>query len=356
MSVFKHPEFQDHEQVVFVNDQSTGLRAIIAVHDTRLGPAVGGCRMFPYNSDDEALTDVLRLSRGMTFKSALAGLPFGGGKSVIMGDPRHEKTPAMMAAMGAAVDRLGGAYVIAEDSGTSPLDMRQASTRTPYVKGLEDNDHGGDPSPHTAQGVFLGIKAAIKTVYKTTDLEGIRVAIQGLGHVGYHLAGLLSKAGVSVMGCDIHAPNVRRAEQHFGLIPIACDEIMTADCDVLAPCALGATLNAQSIPNLRAKIVAGAANNQLASAEDGERLHAQGVVYCPDFAVNAGGVIEIHHQGLQSTKAVRDTAINGVGEVVLEILERSQQSGISTQRVAIELAEERLRIAHAPAHALQNSA
>lgn len=342
MSIFKHPEFRGHEQVVFAHDMKTGLRAIIAIHDTRLGPAVGGCRMFPYSNDDDALTDVLRLSRGMTYKSALAGVPFGGGKSVIMGDPRHEKTPELMAAMGAAVDRLGGHYVIAEDSGTSPIDIRHASTRTPYVTGLEDNALGGDPSPHTARGVFLGIQAGVKQAYGKGDLSGLRVAVQGLGHVGYHLAQLLIESGATVLGADIQEPNLRRAAKFLGVLPVAIDDIVYADCDVFAPCAMGAILNAQTINGLKARVVAGAANNQLATPEDDDRLRDRGILYCPDFAINAGGVIEIYHQKLNSADAVRWAANNEIGKTVERILNQSAETGRGTEQVAIAMAKERL--------------
>jgi leucine dehydrogenase len=348
MTVFNHREFNHHEQVIFANDARTGLRALIAIHDTRLGPAVGGCRMYPYAQDDDAINDVLRLSRGMTYKSALAGLPFGGGKSVIIGDPRHDKSPELMRAMGGAVERLGGNYVIAEDSGTSPRDMRYIAERTRHVSGVEDNSHGGDPSPATAYAVFLGIKAGIKHAYGSEELIGLRVAIQGLGHVGYHLARHLQQAGATVLGSDLHRPNVERAQRDFGLIPVAVDEILTASCDVFAPCAMGAILSAHTIPQLRARVVAGAANNQLAHDDDDERLLDRGIVYCPDFAINAGGIVEVYHQHKNSTDTLRKAALMHIGDTVTNILNRATASGQATQRVAIAMAEERLSQAAKP--------
>lgn len=348
MSVFNHPEFNHHEQVVFAEDATSGLRAIIAIHDTRLGPGVGGCRMYPYARDEDALTDVLRLSRGMTYKSALAGLPFGGGKSVIIGDPRHDKTPQLMRAMGDAVERLGGAYVLAEDSGTSPADMRYAAERTRHVSGLEDNAHGGDPSPSTAYGVFLGLRAGVTQAFGSDDLTGIRVAIQGLGHVGFHLARHLCEAGAMVLGSDIHAPNIERAHAELGVIPVDPSAILATDCEVFAPCALGAILNRDSINQLKARVIAGAANNQLATELDDERLLERGIVYCPDFAINAGGIIEVFHQQQGSAESVRQAALDNIGNVVETILARAQQSGQSTQKVAVALAESRLAQKAAP--------
>lgn len=343
MSVFNHPEFRHHEQVVFAEDHATGLRAIIALHDTRLGSAVGGCRMFPYTSDEDALTDVLRLSRGMTYKSALAGLPYGGGKSVILGDPRHDKTPELMQAMGAVVERLGGAYVIAEDSGTSPQDMRHMAEVTGHVSGVEDNDHGGDPSPATAYGVFLGIKESVRHHFGSDSLTGRRVAIQGLGNVGYHLVRHLTEAGATVLGSDIHAPNVDRAQRDFGLIPVPSNQLIDVECDVFSPCALGAIINADSLQRLKAGVIAGAANNQLATDDDDERLLEKGITYCPDFAINAGGIIEVYHQRMGSSKADRQAALDRIGATVAEILARSRETGTGSQRVAVEFAETRLR-------------
>ena len=265
MAVFSNPAFDQHEQVAFGFDRESGLRAIIAVHNSKLGAAVGGCRMFPYVSDDEALYDVLRLSRGMTYKSALAGLPFGGGKSVIIGDPRSDKTPELLYAMGDFIESLGGSYVAAEDSGTGVADIRAMSKRTAHVSGLQDGaEHGGDPSPSTAYGVYLGIRTAVQHRLGADSMKGLRVAIQGLGNVGFHLAGFLIADGASVVGADVNADNLQRAIDVHGIDVVDPARILTEQADVLAPCAMGAVLTQESIDALRVGIVAGAANNQLA--------------------------------------------------------------------------------------------
>ena len=339
MNFFQHPDYKNHEQVVFASDPASGLRAIIAIHNTALGSAVGGCRMYPYANEALALTDALRLSSGMTYKAALANLPFGGGKSVIMGDPRHDKSPALMRAMGRAVNRLGGRYILAEDSGTGPEDMRHAAEETSFVAGVEDNQHGGDPSPMTALGVFLSIKQAVDFVYHTEDLRGLRVAVQGLGHVGYHLAMLLHEAGATLYGADLHQPNLDRAVANFGLVPVSGETILKTECDVLAPCALGGILNARSIPEIRTQIIAGAANNQLGTTEDDLRLMEAGIVYCPDFAINAGGIIEVYHQGLDSSPTTRQQAIEVIPRTLLAILQAGEAKGSGTDAVAIQLAE-----------------
>ena len=267
MSKFTAQDSAEHETVITTKDADSGLTAIIAIHNTQLGPAVGGCRMFPYAQEAQALRDALRLSRGMTYKSALAGLPFGGGKSVILGDPHREKTPALLRAMGAFVDTLAGRYIIAEDSGTCPDDMRVVAETTRHVTGINAQKRE-DPSPATAHGVFLGIIAGIRQVFGTECLAGRSVAIQGLGHVGYHLAKNLTNAGAKVYGSDINVDNLRRAKNDLGLTAVSPDEILFQPCDVLAPCAMGAVLDESSIAKLRTRIIAGAANNQLATAED----------------------------------------------------------------------------------------
>ncbi len=343
MSVFSNPSFSEHELVAFHNDRRSGLKAIIAVHSSALGPAVGGCRMYPYGSDEDALLDVLRLSRGMTYKSALAGLPFGGGKSVIIGDPRTRKTPALLEAMGDFVHSLGGRYITAEDVGTSVADIRAMARRTPYVAGLDDNEHGGDPSPSTAWGVFLGIRAAVRHRHGKGSLNGLAVSIQGLGHVGFRLARLLVEDGATVYGADINAANIGRAAAELGVRPAGSDEVLFLPVDVVAPCAMGAIWNAGSIPRLRAGIVCGAANNQLATPADGERLRELGVLYCPDFLVNAGGIIEAHHQRQRSAESVRVAHIGRIETTLAEVLRLSGERRVSTASVAEELAEEILR-------------
>ena len=343
MTVFSNDAYDHHEHVAFGEDRDSGLRAIIAVHNTKLGPAVGGCRMYPYANDDEALRDVLRLSRGMTYKSALAGLPFGGGKSVIIGHPHRDKTPQLMEAMGDFINSLGGRYVAAEDSGTGVADIKLMSTRTPHVSGLqEDAEFGGDPSPTTAYGVYLGIRTAVQYRLGSDSMRGLRVAIQGLGNVGFHLAGLLVTDGAVVCGADVVEANLKRAVDTHGIEVVDTDDILTAEADVLAPCAMGAVLTHKSINQLRVGIVAGAANNQLADESQASHLWDRGILYCPDFLINAGGIIDVHHQRLGSEKSVMREHVDRIETNLQEILYRSDRAGRSPHLIAEELAEEYL--------------
>ncbi len=343
MSIFSNPSFSEHELVAFHNDRQSGLKAIIAVHSSELGPGVGGCRMHPYGSEEEALLDVLRLSRGMTYKSALAGLPFGGGKSIIIGDPHKQKTRALLEAMGDFVHSLGGRYITAEDVGTSVADIRAMSQRTPYVAGLDDNEHGGDPSPSTAYGVFLGIRAAVRHLHGKNSLDDLAISVQGLGHVGFRLARLLIEDGATVYGADINTANSERAAAELGVRPVNSDEVLFLPVDVVAPCAMGAVWNQDSISRLRAGIVCGAANNQLATPEDGERLRRRGILYCPDFLVNAGGIIEAHHQRQSSSDSDRLAHITRIETTLAEVLRLSGERQVSTESVAEEMAEDILR-------------
>ncbi|MEQ8264069.1 Glu/Leu/Phe/Val dehydrogenase dimerization domain-containing protein [Pseudohaliea sp.] len=352
MNVFSAPAFDDHEQVCFARDPDSGLKAIIAIHDTTLGPAVGGCRMFPYASEDAALEDVLRLSRGMTFKSALAGLPLGGGKSVIIGDPRRDKSRELFLAMGRFVDSLGGRYVAAEDSGIAVADVRTMGESTAHVSGIGETEHGGDPSPSTALGVFLALRAAVRHRLGAEDLAGLRVAVQGLGHVGFHLARRLVDAGARVFGADVNDDNVARAVRELGVTEVPAEEILALEVDVVSPCALGAVLNSESIPNLRAGIVAGAANNQLASHDDGARLMDRGILYCPDFLINAGGIIDVYHQRLGSDAATTRAHVARIEATLGEVLTRADACHRQTQDIAEDLARELLgRGVHARARA-----
>lgn len=339
MTIFNAPSFDGHELVTFGRDDRTGLRAIIAVHSTVLGPAVGGCRMFPYSDDEAALEDVLRLSRGMTYKSALAGLPFGGGKSVIIGDPRSDKTPELMRAMGDFVHSQGGRYVAAEDSGTGVADIRLMAERTPFVSGLTDNEFGGDPSPSTARGVYLAIRTAVRHRLRHDSLDGIRVALQGLGHVGYYLARYLVQSGAEVIGTDVNAENLERAVRELGITAVAPDAIIGQEADVFAPCAMGAVLNAASISRLRAGIVAGAANNQLASVMDGALLQDRGILYCPDFLINAGGIIDVYHQRIGSPEEDKRDHIQRIEQTLATVLQRADACHQQTAVIAEELAD-----------------
>ncbi|AQA19869.1 amino acid dehydrogenase [Halioglobus japonicus] len=345
MSIFSAPAFDSHELVTFGRDEATGLRAIIAVHSTTLGPAVGGCRMFPYVSEDDALHDVLRLSRGMTYKSALAGLPFGGGKSVIIGDSRKDKTPELIRAMGDFVHSQGGRYVAAEDSGTGVADIRLMAERTPHVSGMDDNEFGGDPSPSTAWGVFISIRAAVRHRLGQSDTRGVRVALQGLGHVGYYLAKFLVADGAEVVAADVNQANIDRAVADHGIHVVDPGSILSEEADVFAPCAMGAVLNVQSIEQLRAGIVAGAANNQLATEQDGARLMDRGILYCPDFLINAGGIIDVHHQRVGSTEAKKREHVNHIEHTLSQVLTRADESHRETNLIAETLAEDILHSA-----------
>lgn len=344
MDVFGMRDFDDHELVVFGRDAGTGLRAIVAVHSSTLGPAAGGCRMWPYASTTEAVTDVLRLSRGMSYKNALAGLPFGGGKAVIIGDSRM-KSPELFEAYGRFVDSLGGRYVTAEDVGTTLADMEQVARRTRFVSGLgrRNGSAGGDPGPKTALGVFLGIKAAVRFRLGRSDLEGLSVAVQGVGGVGYHLCRLLAAEGVRLRVADLRCSAVDRVRDELGAAAVRPESVLAEDVDVLAPCALGAVLSSQTIPQLRARIVAGAANNQLAQDEDGLALQLAGVTYAPDYVINAGGIISVAREYLGGATEAQVTAeINGIPARLTEILERARREKLPTNAIADAMARERI--------------
>ncbi len=344
MSVFSHPEFDSHEHVAFRLDRASGLKAIIAVHNIRLGHALGGCRMWPYASDAEALTDVLRLSRGMTYKAALAGVPQGGGKSVIIGDPRHEKTPALIRAMGRFVDSFGGTYVVAEDSGTSVADMRLMASETRHVGGFVDEQSAasgrtGDPSPATAMGVFIGIQAAVKAKLGRDDLKGVRVAIQGVGNVGGRLAKHLSDAGARLWVTDMHQPAVQRCAEEVGAQVVPHDSVHALEVDVFAPCALGAVLNDRTIAEIKATIVAGAANNQLAHPRHDYALLERGILYAPDYVINAGGIIEIYYEGPDYDEAKVAAHLQRIGTTLTAIFEHSRREHRPTGEIADRMAE-----------------
>lgn len=339
MSVFSAPSFDQHELVVFHEDAVANLKAIVAVHNTALGPATGGCRMFDYVSDAAALDDVLRLSRGMTYKSALAGLPLGGGKAVILGDPATQKSRALLLAMGEFIESLGGRYISAEDSGTCVADMAVMKEKTAYVSGVEKRQRfGGDPSPYTAYGVYLGIKSALRHQRGDDRLSGLRIAVQGAGAVGRHLAQRLLNEGATVFVADVNAENLRRAAG-FGAQAIAVNEILSLQVDVLAPCAMGAVVSDETVEHIRADIVAGAANNQLASAEQGDVLRRRGILYAPDFVINAGGIIDVYYQQSGGTARQSEGHVEQIGDVLTRIFQRADSEGRSTHAVAESMAE-----------------
>ncbi len=350
MSVFAERDFADHEQVVFCSDDKAGLKAIIAIHNSNLGPALGGCRMWPYASEDEAVRDALRLSRGMTYKSAMANLKLGGGKSVIIGNPRTQKTTALLEAMARAIERLDGRYIGAEDSGTSVQDMKCMARITRHVAGIEDkpSDKGmrsGDPSPATAYGVFVGIKASVKYALGGEGLKGLRVALQGVGNVGFDLARQLAEAGARLWVCDLYADNAQRAAAELGATVVAPADIYGLDVEVFAPCAMGAVLNDEILPQLKARVVAGAANNQLAEPRHGQALMQRGVLYAPDYVINAGDIIDIYHERIGFDRVKLVAHIERIADNLSEIFERSRLDRRPTSEVADVIAEERFRCA-----------
>jgi leucine dehydrogenase len=347
MPIFDSIDFDGHEQVVFCSDPSVGLKAIIAVHNTNLGPALGGCRMWPYADEAEAIRDVLRLSRGMTYKSAISNLRLGGGKSVIIGNPRTDKTPELMQAMGRAVERLGGRYIAAEDSGTGCADIKLMAEQTRHVAGIHDKLTGdgtlrsGDPSPATAYGVFVGLRAAVRYRLGRDDLDGLKVAIQGVGNVGFRLARHLRDAGAQLWVTDIYDDQVRRAVDELGATPVGADDIFGLDVDVFAPCALGSVINDATLSRLRARIVAGAANNQLAEERHGRELMKRAILYAPDYVINAGGIIDVFYEreGFDRDRLVRH--IDGIGDTLTEIFDRARAEELPTGVVADQIARER---------------
>ena len=331
-----------HEKVVFVNNEKAGLHAIIAVHNTKLGPAVGGCRLYPYDSFDDALFDVLRLSRGMSFKNAAAGLPCGGAKGVIIASPAA-KTPELFEAYGEAVESLGGCYYTAEDVNTTTEDMNNVLHTTKYVTGRESVS--GDPSPFTAIGCFHGIRAVAKMLNGSDDLHGVKIALQGLGHVGFDLAGQLAKAGAElIVSTHSNRKNMEIAVKEWGATEVSDDEIYGVECDILSPCALGATINPHTIPMLKCRAIAGAANNQLLNDECGQIICGKGIIYAPDFIINGGGVINAAQEVF--TEYDKDKVVKqceNIYNTLLTILEESDKTGIPEGVIAQQLAENRIR-------------
>lgn len=349
MSVFSHPEFDHHEHISFVHDEASGLRAILAVHNTRLGPALGGTRFYPYGTDEEAIRDVLRLSRGMTYKSAMARLPLGGGKSVIIGDPKTDKTPALLHAFGRGLNALGGRYIAAEDSGTSVPDMKCIHEVTEYVTGYHDKldaegrARTGDPSPATAYGCYMGIRAAVQHHLGRDSLNGLTVGIQGLGSVGYRLGRLLVGGGARLIVADVNESVLAEAREELGAEVVSTEDIYDQPMDVFAPCALGATVNPDTLQRLQAGIIAGAANNQLDRAETGQELHERGICYAPDYVINAGGVIDVYYEqsGQYEPEKVH-RHVEGIHKTLTEIFERAQRENRPTSEIADTIARERL--------------
>jgi leucine dehydrogenase len=349
VGVFDHMAHYDYGQVHLTRDATTGLQAIIAIHDSRLGPALGGCRFIHYDTEQEALIDALRLARGMTYKAAITGIAHGGGKSVLI-KPRQEfDRAALFRAFGHFIEDLGGIYITAEDSGTGLEDMEIVRTVTKNVTGVKP-EHGGsgDPSPFTALGVRRGIEACVKFVLGRSDMDNLSVAVQGVGHVGYHLCKELHSMGAKLTVADIDPLKSERAEREFGAEIVELDDIYGVECDVFSPCALGSALNDDTIPQLKCEIVAGAANNQLAEPRHGEDLMQRGICYAPDYAINAGGLVNVSQEvlGYDADKAREKTM--KIYDTIYEIAERAKHAMAPTSRIADMIAEERLRKAAIP--------
>jgi leucine dehydrogenase len=336
------PDFDEHEEIHFVTDEKCGLKAIIALHSTHLGPGAGGCRFWHYAKDEEAVTDALRLSRGMSYKNAMAGLPLGGGKSVILADDKRSKAPDMLRAFGKAVDHLGGRYVTAEDVGINVADMIEIARSTRYVAGLPNSagDVGGDPGPHTSLGVFLGIKAAVKRALGKDSLDGLHIAMQGAGSVASGVALHACAEGAKLSIADVDEAKAKKLADATNGRVVSANEILGLEADVVSPNALGAILTEQSIAALKTPIVAGGANNQLATPEDGERLHGRGILYAPDYVINAGGIINVctEYLGDGDASLVRQR-IEGIPVRLEQIWVESQASGRDPAAVADAMAQ-----------------
>lgn len=344
-SVFEQMSAMEHEQLVFCNDEATGLKAIIALHNTVLGPGMGGTRMWHYTSEEAAVKDALRLSRGMTFKSAIAGLNIGGGKAVIIGDARKLKNEALMRRFGRFVDSIGGRYWTAEDVNMSTRDMEYIRMETPYVAGLPVNMGGsGDPSPITAYGVYMGMKASAKKVYGSESLQGKTVMVQGAGHVGTYLIEFLNKEGAQVMVSDIFEDKLAAVTKDHEATVIPPDQVYDTNMDIYAPCALGATLTDETIQKLNCTIVAGGANNQLdEEVRHGNMLKEQGIIYAPDFLINSGGITNVYYemQGNYNKERVMSQT-ERIYDVCLEVIEYAEKNDVTTHKAALDLALKRI--------------
>ena len=343
--MFNHSDYDGHERVLFANDAASGLKALVAIHSSALGPAFGGCRMYPYDDEGRALADVLRLSKGMTYKAAICGLPYGGGKSVIMGDPRRDKTPTLLHAMGRLVESLSGQYIIADDVGTTLADlavMRAATTHTAAATAAAQL-----PLAVTAYGVLMAITAAVKHALGRADLEGLAVAVQGLGAVGLPLCGYLREQGAKLIVADIDAARAAQAASEHAAKVVEPEAIYDEAAQVFAPCALGAVLNTETIPRLRCQLICGGANNQLASAPDDAALAARRIVFVPDYLANAGGVIDFYQESIDDRPEAVLATVERIRDITADVLKRAASAGETPLRVADRIVQERLRAAEA---------
>ncbi|GAA0346229.1 branched-chain amino acid dehydrogenase [Bacillus carboniphilus] len=343
MEIFKYMEKYDYEQLVICQDKKSGLKAIIAIHDTTIGPALGGTRMWTYESEEAAIEDALRLAKGMTYKNAAAGLNLGGGKTVIIGDPRKDKNEDMFRAFGRYIQGLNGRYITAEDVGTTVEDMDLIHEETDFVTGISPAfGSSGNPSPVTAYGVYRGMKAAAKEAFGTDSLEGKKIAVQGVGNVAYTLCKHLHEEGAQLIVTDIHKDAVQRAVNDFGAKAVEPNEIYSVECDIFAPCALGAVINDETIPQIKAKVIAGAANNQLKESRHGDAIHEMGIVYAPDYVINAGGVINVADElyGYNRERALKKVEL--IYNNIEKVIEISKRDNIPTYMAADRMAEERI--------------
>ncbi|WP_158735207.1 Glu/Leu/Phe/Val dehydrogenase [Alteribacillus sp. YIM 98480] len=343
MKLFQEMEKYNYEQVVVCQDKASGLKAIIVIHDTTLGPALGGTRMWRYDSDEAAFEDALRLAKGMTYKNAAAGLNLGGGKTVIIGDPRKDKNEEMFRAFGRYIQGLNGRYITAEDVGTTVEDMDIIHNETDFVTGISPAfGSSGNPSPVTAYGVYVGMKAAAKEAFGSDELTDKVIAVQGVGNVSYHLCKLLNEEGAVLIATDIHKEAAERAVRDFNAKAVDPDSIFDVECDIFSPCALGAVINDDTINRLKAKVIAGAANNQLKNDEHGEMLHEKDIVYAPDYVINAGGVINVADElhGYNRDRAIKK--VEGVYDNIKKVIDISKRDRIPTYLAADRLAEERI--------------
>lgn len=347
MEIFTYMEKWDYEQLIYCQEKNSGLKAIIAIHDTTLGPALGGTRMWTYAREEDAVEDALRLARGMTYKNAAAGLDLGGGKTVIIGDPKKDKNPEMFRALGRYIQGLNGRYITAEDVGTTVEDMDTIHLETDFVTGTSpiNSKASGNPAPVTAYGIYNGMKATVKEAFGSESLEGKTVAVQGAGNVAYTLCEYLKEEGANIIVTDISKERVKLFVDTFGAKAVDPDDIYGVDCDIYAPCALGAVLNDETLPQLKAKVIAGSANNQLKENQHGDMLHEMGILYAPDYVINAGGVINVADEFIGYN---RDRAMKKV-EIIKESLERvfsiSKRDNVPTYAAADRMVEERIKAA-----------
>lgn len=344
MQLFDYMEAYDYEQLVLCQDKTSGLKAIIAIHDTTLGPALGGTRMWTYATEDAAIEDALRLAKGMTYKNAAAGLDLGGGKAVIIGDPRKDKNQEMFRVFGRYIQGLNGRYITAEDVGTTTKDMDLIHLETNFVTGTSPvtPEAAGNPSPITAYGIYNGMKAAAKEAFGSDVLEGKTIAVQGVGNVAYALCEYLHQEGAHLIVTDINKEAVKRAVENFNAKAVSPDEIYSVDCDIYSPCALGAVINDQTIPQFKAKVIAGSANNQLAEERHGDIIHELGITYAPDYVINAGGVINVADElaGYNKERALKKVGI--IYQNLERVFEISGRDHIPTSIAANRMAEERI--------------